>query len=62
MSKAQEVSWMEIFTIQSTRSTVMLKAQPKTQSKILNTEQPLESTKVNIICGAVWKIDGIVEL
>jgi hypothetical protein len=40
----------------------MLKAQPKTQSKILNTEQPLESTKVNIICGAVWKIDGIVEL
>jgi hypothetical protein len=41
---------------------VISKEHPKVQSNILKVSQLLESTNFNIICGAVLKIDGIVEL
>jgi hypothetical protein len=42
--------------------TVISNAHPKVQSNILNISQLFESINFNIICGAVLKIGGIVEL
>jgi len=53
---------MLILTIQEDNSIVISNAQPNVQSRILNIWQPFASIKVNITSGAVWNIDGIVEL
>jgi hypothetical protein len=51
-----------MLTTQLSISIVIWKSHPKVQSKILNTIHPLMSTIINIICGAVLKIDGITVL
>jgi hypothetical protein len=49
-------------TTQEANSIVIWKSQPKVHCKILKILHPLLSVKVNIISGAVLKIDGIVLL
>jgi uncharacterized membrane protein len=51
-----------MLTTQDANSIVIWKSHPKVQSNILNTTQLFESTNVNIICGAFWKILGITVL